>query len=1254
MWLDGSSQYLTRTPSAGNRTKWTLAWWFKLNHVATEMYFFSANDGTNEFKIGMDANSSSSMTVVDDSASLNVNTVPLQRDAEWYHCIVSLDTAQTNETDRILIYINGEKQELATGSAAYPSASGSTYWNNNQANEIGRRSRTTSSYLDGYMAQVVFLNADSIQSGDVSVSDFLDTWAFGDNGTKYVPKKTSDLTTLATNAGGNSFCLDFSDSSAFGNDTSSNNNDFSDAGSPTAANQSSDTPSLAYPKIHEIGVPGYHNSANYAMSKGSNRMTYSGSNQVSKGLISTQVIKPTDPKIYWEFYIEGGSVGGASGGRIGAGLTSADADHDGGFYATTGDIAYFYRGGVYETGGNTPNVSGWTTAAVGGYQNYAYEPSTGKMWVGVNGTWRNGSAADSTTLDPSNHDLTLTIKEYAFVMGLNRSSDIGVMNFGDNPSFSGNVTAGTESDGTGGLFKYAVPSGFVAPHSKNLSGPDYQGVDYFNTEIYEARGGGMRVGDFVPLSEAYTVSNSLIFNAADSAYLSKTPSGSGNRRTWTFSAWVKRDAIGGGPSSGDGVHLLGVDRGSGFGDRISFGNGDTDDRFNVQFNDTGAGRLQTKQYFRDNTQWVNFVIGVDTTQATAANRVKIYVNGVLLTASDLDTASYPAQDYDTMMNHTAAHHVGGRGGSASQFMDGYMAEVVMIDGTQLDASSFGQTDTSTNRWIPKDVSGLTFGTNGFYLDMAIAPGTGNGPGNDVSGNNNDYTVNAFGAADQSDDTPTNNKATVNGFRSDATVSEGSLKMVATGNAYQWGMSTLPIPKSGKWVFEAQSSNIDGSSKYGYFGICQQGGAAGSTNSGTNYQYGINLGNGEIVKNNSVIRDVGAGPTTSVMRCEYDADIDQMKIYDDNSLIHTAYLQFDIHSDLHFFAAPYGSGTDFTVRFDGFTHTPTTGFKALTTDNLDGADDKITAFAWIKNRDSTDNHMLFDRIRGVGNDIHANDSPAQVFNANTLQRFLQRGVEIEGDAEVNSVTEGYVLFQWLLGTSASTGSTTSPAGTIASTSLVAAADHFSIVQYEGTKSNGTVGHGLSAAPEMIMIKDIDANESWIVGHDAIGWTKNVYLNLSNGVATSATIWQDTAPTSSVFSIGTSDGVNKTETHIAYCFRSVPGVCKVGSYRGSNDANGPYVNLGFEPAWIMIKRTSGTENWFIFNNKSDTENPAGHYLLADGNTTENDHSGGNDVDFLANGFKVRSTNTGTNGASDTYIYVAMAEVGGNDSYPPIYGR
>ena len=288
----------------------------------------------------------------------------------------------------------------------------------------------------------------------------------------------------------------------------------------------------------------------------------------------------------------------------------------------------------------------------------------------------------------------------------------------------------------------------------------------------------------------YTIENAVWFDASSSDYLSRTPSSAGNRKTWTFSAWVKRGQI----NSLSGVHLFGADRGSGYGDRITWGNGDTDDRFNATFNDAGSGRLQTEAFFRDPTAWTHFVVVVDTDQGgsyTAANAVKIYINGTLLAASDLDTASYPAEDYETAVNNTAAQMIGARGGSASQFMDGYMAEVIMLDGTAVsDASSFGELN-SQGVWVPVDPSGLTFGTNGFYLNFSNA----NALGLDVSrGATHPGTVDLQISFDGSDEA----KSTTDESANSHTVTfEGDAELDTA--QYKFSPSSLLLDGTGDYV-----------------------------------------------------------------------------------------------------------------------------------------------------------------------------------------------------------------------------------------------------------------------------------------------------------------------------------------------------------------------------------------------------------------------------------------------------------------------
>ena len=207
--------------------------------------------------------------------------------------------------------------------------------------------------------------------------------------------------------------------------------------------------------------------------------------------------------------------------------------------------------------------------------------------------------------------------------------------------------------------------------------------------------------------------------------------------------------------------------------------------------------IKTSASFRDVSAWYHIVVAVDTTQATASNRIKLYVNGSQITA--FDSSTYPSQNTDMQINTTSyTTHIGKRNNNSAYF-DGYMAEVVFIDGQQLDPTSFGEFDADTGIWKPINVSGLTFGTNGFYLPFENSAALGQ----DDSGNGNNFTVNNLTSIDQTTDTPTNNFATMNPLRNYATnptYSEGNLKLVSGGGAWHGSSATLAFGK-GKWYWE---------------------------------------------------------------------------------------------------------------------------------------------------------------------------------------------------------------------------------------------------------------------------------------------------------------------------------------------------------------------------------------------------------------------------------------------------------------------
>ena len=215
------------------------------------------------------------------------------------------------------------------------------------------------------------------------------------------------------------------------------------------------------------------------------------------------------------------------------------------------------------------------------------------------------------------------------------------------------------------------------------------------------------------------------------------------------------------------------------------------------------------------------------------------------------------------------------------------------------------------------------------------------------------------------------------------------------------------------------------------------------------------------------------------------------------------------------------------------------------------------------------------------------------------------------------------------------------GSIQSTASASSTQGFSIVSYTGTGSATTVGHGLGVAPKLIIVKRRDSSANWFVGSDSLGWTKYLYLDLTEAAETNAGAWNNTAPTSSVFSIGTFGNVNASSgTYIAYCFSEKKGYSKFSSYGGNGSSDGTFVYTGFRPAWILLKQSSTSgAGWRIHDNKRGISgNPEDETLYASANNAE---STGRDVDFLSNGFKLRTNSGDGNSSGSTYIYAAFAE-------------
>jgi len=292
----------------------------------------------------------------------------------------------------------------------------------------------------------------------------------------------------------------------------------------------------------------------------------------------------------------------------------------------------------------------------------------------------------------------------------------------------------------------------------------------------------------------YEVDNSLRFDDGSSDYLNRT-FGSGNQQIWTFSTWFKI-------SDDNNINSL-FSTGANGDNRLWIfrHNSGNSSKFKIDAKTSASQTIEllTTASFRDVSAFYHVVVAVDTTQATASNRVKLYINGSQVTS--FTTATYPSQNYNTEVNKVATHYIA-RDNSTGYYYNGYLAETVFIDGQQLDPTSFGEFDEDTGIWKPIDVSGLTFGTNGFYLDFENSGSLGA----DVSGNGNNFTVNNLTSIDQTTDTPTNNFATLIsnfGVRFDTqTYSEGNLKVAGSGSGFELSPASI-APSSGKWYFEAK-------------------------------------------------------------------------------------------------------------------------------------------------------------------------------------------------------------------------------------------------------------------------------------------------------------------------------------------------------------------------------------------------------------------------------------------------------------------
>lgn len=751
------------------------------------------------------------------------------------------------------------------------------------------------------------------------------------------------------------------------------------------------------------------------------------------------------------------------------------------------------------------------------------------------------------------------------------------------------------------------------------------------------------------------MTNSLRFRSSASAYLSRTPVITGNRKTWTWSGWVKRGTLSSGQQNlfattglnndGQNRSILYIDSS----DNVTFLNA-------VSNAYRGAGSYAK---LRDPASWYHIVLAIDTTQATESNRLKLYINGTLQTNLFSGSAGFLSLNEVTNVNSTYAHRLGAEVFTGANYLDGYLARVAFVDGQALTPDSFGYTN-SIGVWTTKSKSAVKAvvdagGTNSFMLEFDDATSLTT-LGYDASTKGNNWTctnisLTAGVTYDSMVDVPGNSYCTTNPLVYEAyplIYSEGNLKLqgpTTNGQAGYW-YGTVHTGL-GKWYFEY--INITNSTPGWNTLIAVAGSTSGLVYGWTNY---YNLGNKSFLILDSVSGAQGSASSLAngdIVGIALDTEANTISFYKNGAL---AYGPYTTASDSSFQVLGYiqttsgGSRPITGVNFGQrpFAYTPPSGYLALCQANLPdptianpaehfdvvldtGANIKTAAqalftdeLAWVKDRANANNHQLMDSVRGVDAVLQSNTTSAET--------------------TYSAPSGTSVGWAWKAGYA----SVSNTAGTITSTVSANTTAGFSIVTYTGTGTNATVGHGLGVAPKMVIVKQrsTGTTENWAVYHASVATdaqTDYLLLNSAAQVADLNTYWNDTAPTSTVFSIGTVADTNEsTKDFVAYCFAEIQGYSKFGLYTGNGGANGPFVYCGFRPAFVMVKMSSSTGSWVMFDANREGYNVDNDPVWADATTAE----GTTDlIDIVSNGFKVRSTDASVNTNTGAYLYVAFAE-------------
>ena len=773
--------------------------------------------------------------------------------------------------------------------------------------------------------------------------------------------------------------------------------------------------------------------------------------------------------------------------------------------------------------------------------------------------------------------------------------------------------------------------------------------------------------------------------------LRRTPSVNSNRRTWTLSMWHKRGDLNhvqiqdlffgtGAGGGGDGVVRLRFERGLYA----------TKDKLWLSLDGAAPVNAVTNQLFRDASAWMHIVLRFDTTQSTVTDRARIYINGEVIPSTEyshLWTSAWSnlAQNSEWAVNKAGWYESFAGTGSTSNpdnVLGGYLADIAFVDGQSLGPDSFGETG-DYGEWKPIDVSDLTFGTNGYHLDFADASAMGN----DANGSNN-FSVYNITANDQMLDSPTNNFAVLNPLARDSSVilREGNLLFYRAANMTRPALSTIGLGSTQKWYcefHERSGTNI-------YAGVQWEG-----TNVNTyphavgTYAYVANADGGYYQNGSYTSFNNSMTSGDKIRSIAYDAATGKMWIgangtfsgnpaagsgelltvpsayrhqmyfvgAKDNASATTAGIA-NFGQDSSFAGNKTPQGNQDSNGIGDFYYAPPSGFLSLCTKSLpdvdvipsehfntvtwtgNGSARSITTgvdtdLVWTKARNQTYDHNLFDSVRGALKKISSNSSSAESSMTNSVTAFNTDGFTLGDTAQVNLNGGTFVAWNWKLG-----GTAVSNTNGSATSQVSANVDAgISIATFTLPTTATTIGHGLSKAPELVIHKGRVSGSAWWTFHKDIGNTSAVRLDSTSAAGASTNFWNNTSPTSTVVTIGANSGGNNS--WMMYCFHSVDGYSKVGSFIGNgSETAGPFVYCGFKPKFLLVKRATAAGSWFLFDTERSPYNVMNAKLSAENSGAEESDTSWN-IDFLSNGFKLRSPHVYMNSGSNTHIFIAFAE-------------